>query len=167
VLSFFYNTLFDKKIFLQEKSMKTILKFVLIVLVSTASAQQKEFNWLIGTWKLQDKNVYERWGIAGDKKSLDGLSFRVKEKDTVIMEKIRFTFDGTAYHYMPDVAGPQREVDFTIKVFTSNSFVAENPQHDFPKLIRYTFVRKDDRDYIEAAIEGNGKVIPYKYERVK
>jgi hypothetical protein len=147
--------------------MRTIFTLALIILASTAHAQQKEFNWLLGTWKLKDKSVYERWTLASDNKSLDGVSFRVQEKDTVVMEKIRFTFDGTAHHYVPDVAGPQGEVDFKITTFSSNSFVAENPKHDFPKIIRYNFVRKNDLDYIEAAIEGNGKVIPYAYERVK
>jgi hypothetical protein len=146
---------------------KVITIAAILFLTVGASAQQKEFNWLLGTWKLKDKNVYERWTLADDRKSLEGISYRIKESDTVVMEKIRFTFDGTSYHYRPDVAGPQSEVDFTITSFTSSAFVAENPQHDFPKLIRYNFIRKDERDCIDAAIEGNGKVIPYNFERVK
>jgi hypothetical protein len=167
-LSFFYNTLFAENPSLKEKSiMKSILTIVFFALISTGFAQQKEFNWLLGTWKLKDKNIYERWSLASDGKSFEGLSFRVKEKDTIVTEKIRFMFDGSAFHYMPDVAGPQGEIDFKITTFSSTSFVAENPQHDFPKLIRYAFVRKEGRDYLEAAIEGNGKVIPYNYERLK
>lgn len=146
---------------------RTLLFTALMLSVVFTQAQQKEFNWLVGTWKLKDKNVFETWTISADKKALDGFSFRVKGTDTVAMEKIRFTYDGTSYHYMPDVAGPQGEVDFKISKYDANSFVAENPQHDFPKLIRYSFVRRNDIDVIEAAIEGDGKVIPYVYERVK
>ena len=148
--------------------MKRILVLTaLILLVVCAQAQQKEFNWLVGTWKLKDKNIFETWKVSPDKKTLDGFSFRVKEGDTLSMEKVRFTYDGTSYHYMPDVEGPQGEVDFKITKYDAKSFVAENPQHDFPKLIRYSFVRKNNVDLIEAAIEGDGKVIPYIYERVK
>ena len=138
-----------------------------LLLIAGAQAQQKEFSWLIGTWKLKDKNVFETWKNNADGKTLEGYSFRIKEGDTLGMEKIRFTYDGAAYHYMPDVAGPQGEVDFKITKYDVNSFVAENPQHDFPKIIRYNFIRRNNADYIEAAIEGNGKIIPYNYERVK
>jgi hypothetical protein len=147
--------------------MKSIFLVITIAISVNASAQQKDFSWLLGTWKLKDKNVYEQWTISADKNYLNGHSFRIKEGDTLSMEKIRFMFDGNSYHYMPDVAGPQTEVDFRVTSFSENSFIAENPQHDFPKLIRYNFVRRNDRDYIEAAIEGNGKVIPYSFERIK
>src|SRR5687768_8771187 len=128
-----------------------------LLLTAGAQAQQKEFSWLIGTWKLKDKNVFETWKMSADKKTLEGYSFRVKEGDTLGMEKIRFTYDGASFHYIPDVAGPQGEVDFKITKYDGSSFVAENPQHDFPKAIRYHFIRRNDIDYIEAAIEGNGK----------
>jgi hypothetical protein len=147
--------------------MKNIFLVVTIAVSINATAQQKDFSWLLGTWKLKDKNVYEQWTISADKNYLNGHSFRINEGDTVSMEKIRFMFDGNSYHYMPDVAGPQGEVDFRVTSFNANSFIAENPQHDFPKLIRYNLVRRNDHDYIEAAIEGNGKVIPYSFERIK
>ena len=47
------------------------------------------------------------------------------------------------------------------------SFVAENPEHDFPKLIRYKLLKKRDGEFLEAVIEGNGKVIPYRFQRLK
>jgi hypothetical protein len=145
----------------------TVSIALILFLVIGAQAQKKEFGWLIGTWKLKDKNIFETWKVGADSKTLEGFSFRIKESDTVAMEKIRFTYDGTSYHYIPEVAGPQDEVDFKITRHDSNSFVAENPQHDFPKVIRYTFIRKSNVDCIEAAIEGDGKVIPYIYERIK
>ena len=129
-------------------------------------AQQKEFGWLIGTWQLKDKNVYERWK-ATDDTSLDGYSFKVKEGDTISMERIRFTYDGHTFHYVPDVAGDQGPVDFKITKYSVDGFVAENPQHDFPKIIRYKFIRENNADIIEASIEGNGKVIPYRFVKMK
>lgn len=140
---------------------------LLISTVNFSHAQQKEFNWLIGTWKISGKNVYEVWKIAKDGKSLEGVSFRVKNADTTFTEQIRFVLNEGSFHYVPDVAGDQPPVDFKISRHTSDSFVAENPQHDFPKIIRYQFIKKDNGDFIEASIEGNGKVIPYSFERLK
>jgi hypothetical protein len=139
---------------------------LMVVTFYDSAAQQAEFGWLIGTWKLKDKNIYEQWKPAADGKTLEGFSFKVKDRDTVAMETIRLTYDRNAFHYIP-VAGNQGPVDFKVSKHDSHSFVAENPAHDFPKLIRYAFVQKDSKDFINAAIEGNGKVIPYFYERVK
>jgi hypothetical protein len=149
--------------------MKT--KLILIVLIigsiHSSHAQQKEFSWLIGKWKLADKNIYEIWKLGEDAKSLEGVSFRIKNADTTVTEQIKIVFKNGAFHYVPDVAGDQGAVDFKISRHTSDSFVAENPQHDFPKIIRYKLIRKDNADFIEASIEGNGKVIPYSFERLK
>jgi hypothetical protein len=147
-------------------------KLMLILLVNlmlclVAQSQQKEFAWLKGIWKLKDKAVFESWKVGRDGKTLEGVSFRVKGTDTVAMEQIRFTYDREGFHYIPDVPGDQPPVDFRITNHTSESFVAENPQHDFPKLIRYRYIRKDNKEFIEAAIEGDGKVIPYSFEKVE
>lgn len=147
---------------------KSILFFTVnMVMALTTQSQQKEFAWLKGTWKLKDKSIYESWNVSSDGKTLEGSSFRIKGTDTVAMEQIRFTHDKEGFHYIPDVPGDQPPVDFKVTQHNAESFVAENPQHDFPKLIRYRYIRKDSKDFIEAAIEGDGKVIPYFFERVK
>ena len=122
---------------------------------------------LIGTWKMKDKMVFETWKPARDGKTLEGFSFRVKGTDTVAMEQIRFIYEGNLFHYIPDVQGDQPPVDFKLTQHNAQSFVAENPQHDFPKIIRYKLIRKENADVIEASIEGDGKVIPYHFDRVK
>ena len=146
---------------------KLILLTVLISISNFSSAQKKEFSWLVGTWKLKDKNMYETWKVASDGKTLDGFSFKIKDSDTTTLEQIRLTYSGNSFHYIPLVKGNPGPVDFTITSHDKKSFVAENPQHDFPKIIRYNFIRKEKRDFIHATIEGNGKVIPYDYERVE
>jgi hypothetical protein len=153
---------------LNEKSMKKLFTSLLIVsLCQVAFSQQKEFSWLLGKWKMKDKSVFEQWKTDADGKTLVGQSYRVKERETILMEEIRFTFSDNSFHYIPEVAGDQGPVDFTITQHSVDGFVAENPKHDFPKLIRYKFIRKDGKDWIEASIEGDGKVIPYQFERVE
>jgi hypothetical protein len=145
---------------------KHVITFCFCLAASYGVAQEKDFGWLIGTWKLKDKNIYERWKRSDGGETLEGYSFKIREKDTIAMERIKFTHDANGFHYIADT-GTQGPVDFTISHYDSKGFVAENPMHDFPKLIRYTIVSRGDQDFIEAAIEGNGKVIPYQYERVK
>ncbi|MFZ6014185.1 MAG: hypothetical protein ACOYXT_27835 [Bacteroidota bacterium] len=137
------------------------------VVSQSALAQQKEFHWLIGTWKLKDKNAYEVWSVADDDKTLVAKAYRIKLQDTTITEEIRLTYDQQSFFYTPDIAGPQGPVPFKITQHGTQSFVAENPLHDFPKIIRYTLRRENNRDYIDAAIEADGKVISYSFERLR
>jgi len=132
-----------------------------------SQAQQKEFGWLVGKWKLKEKNVFEEWKISADKKTLEGLSYRIKEGDTTVMEKLLIKFEQPFFFYISEVAENPAPVRFKITQYNSDKFLAENPGHDFPKGIRYKLIRKDNHDFIEAAIEGDGKIIPYSLTRLK
>jgi hypothetical protein len=143
----------------------TIFTMFFLFTISHVSGQHK-FAWLTGTWKLKGEEVYEVWKEGADG-TLFAKSYKVTGKDTLLLEKVSLTYSGGSYHYVPDVAENKSPVDFKITAYDDKSFVAENPKHDFPKLIRYTIVRKDDAVWIEAAIEGNGKVIPYTFEKIR
>jgi hypothetical protein len=140
---------------------------ILIPLIISGSINAQHFDWLIGTWKLKDKPSYEIWQKVEDG-SLIGRSFTIKNGDTVITERIQLKYINKAYHYIPDVAENNAPVEFKITSYNDRSFKAENPEHDFPKVIKYTIVRKgDEQIMLEASIEGNGKVIPYSFVKLK
>ena len=148
--------------------MKTTLEILLLILsLVSCNTQQQDFYWLAGTWKLDGKNIYEVWQVNEGDKTLEGRSFIIKGSDTVVTEMITIQSYKESFHYIPDVAGDQPPVDFTFTSHDDHSFVAENPEHDFPKLIRYRYIKKDGQERIEAAIEGNGKVIPYSFIKLK
>ena len=148
--------------------MKHIFLFLITVcLAKVACAQQTEFSWLIGSWKLKDKNVFEVWQKETGSNTLQGKSYKIVGRDTVILEKIQLVKKDQSFFYVPDAAENQKPVEFKITSYSKHSFVAENPDHDFPKLIRYKYLRKDNNEFIQAAIEGNGKTIPYDFQRVK
>lgn len=130
-------------------------------------AQLKEFSWLAGTWKLERRNTFEVWCANDETQTLSGRSFQVEGSDTTITETISLKFLNDSYHYIPDLAGNQPPVDFIITNFDENGFVAENPQHDFPKVIRYRFFQKGGMEQIEATISGNGKVISFLFQKIK
>lgn len=151
-----------------SKTHNRILFLFILFLIGCqqSQAQEKEFGWLVGKWKLKDKNAFEEWRISPDKKTLEGLSYRIKSGDTTVTEKLTIKFEQPYFFYISDVAENPAPVKFKITQYNSEKFLAENPEHDFPKSIRYKLIRKDSQDFIEAAIEGEGKVIPYTFLRV-
>ncbi|SHH98626.1 hypothetical protein SAMN04488109_6498 [Chryseolinea serpens] len=149
----------------------TWLLAVFLLITPRSTAQEvKDFQWLVGTWKILGKNTnkdsYEVWKSAGDN-TLTGISYNVKNADTLVTEEIKLLRKGRSVYYTPDVAGPQGEVEFKITSYDANSFVAENPTHDFPKKIRYHRLIKQGEERLEATIEGGGKSIYYTFVRVK
>jgi hypothetical protein len=127
-------------------------------------AQEKEFGWLHGTWKMKNKETYEVWKTSSDHKMLEGISYRIKGADTVVTETLKIKQQNSAFYYVPDVAGDQPEVYFKIIEHDDKSFTAENPEHDFPKIIRYQLLSPTS---IKAEIEGDGKIIPFVFDKIK
>jgi hypothetical protein len=153
--------------------MKSLIITSATVLIAFCTfGQKKEFGWLIGTWRMEGKNIVEIWNVSNDKVSLDGMSGTSNaevSKDGHVMniqEQFSLVKSGSEFFYVPKV-GDQDPVEFHITSYSTTCFVAENPSHDFPKIIRYNFVQKDGEDYIDASIEGDGKVIPYHFKRVR
>src|SRR5688572_4329223 len=97
--------------------MKTTFGVMVMMLSLDCCAQQQSFHWMVGTWKLEGKNIYEVWHINGGEKTLEGTSFMIKGSDTVVTEVISIQFYEGTFHYIPDVAGDQPPVDFK---FTSH-----------------------------------------------
>ena len=142
--------------------------FVLLFMsLTNVVAQRNDFAWLLGRWKIKDKNAYEEWKTSKESDNLTGRSYRVKETDTLVTESIVLVKEGSDFYYVPTARGNAGPVKFKLTSHDDKSFVAENPQHDFPKLIRYKFIKKDDGDVLDAAIEGDGKVIQYTFVRVQ
>jgi hypothetical protein len=148
--------------------MKKIVTVCVLILTSgVLNAQHKEFSWLKGSWKIANKNMFETWEVAADGKTLNGSSYKISASDTTMLERTKIAFKGNSLFYIADVAGNNAPVEFAITWFNDVSFVAENPRHDFPKLIRYKLVDSNGKQFIHAAIEGDGKVIPYIFEKVR
>jgi hypothetical protein len=122
----------------------------------------KSFHWLKGSWQMETKRgiITEKWAVANDS-TLAGESSMTKADGTNIpLEKIQLAFRNGNYFYIPTVKNQNGEqpVEFKITVYSETGFVAENPQHDFPKRISYTLVSKDS---IHAVID-DGAVLGVK-----
>ena len=144
--------------------MKKLPVLSLLLFPLLGFSQAKEFGWLAGTWKTKGKDSYEVWKIAKDKKTMQAVSFGMKGADSVVTERTKIIRDKGSFYFLADVAGDQPEVSFKITAYTEKTFTAENPKHDFPKILRYQ-LKPDGSLYAE--IEGDGKLIPYYFDKRK
>jgi hypothetical protein len=145
-----------------NQKMKNPVLLTCCLTISLATfGQQKEFGWLRGCWKIEERNVYEFWQADKQTKKLLAKSFSIENGDSVVTESIQLLEDNGNFYYVPDVAGEQGPVLFKITSYDTKSFVAENPQHDFPKIIRYQLVERNSKHFLHATIEGGGKEIEY------
>ncbi len=136
----------------------------------------KQFLWLEGNWKLKDKDVHEKWQLVNDT-MMGGIGYHFiqeehdeDETDIIFDESIRVVSRGEKFYYIPHVRNQNKgkEVEFEITSFTKNSFVAENPKHDFPQRIVYKLKdKKHIHAYIEGRQGGKKKRIEYHFFRTK
>ncbi|MEO1050041.1 MAG: DUF6265 family protein [Bacteroidota bacterium] len=145
-----------------------LLTLIVLACITTACYGQNEkditsFDWLVGTWKNTRNGVLESWHYSDDKTHLLGMSYKVVQQDTAIMETITLKREGDTFFYLPDVPHNQQPISFKITSFNTSGFISENPQHDFPKKIAYELT---DKKKLKAVISGDGKEIPFYFEKV-
>jgi hypothetical protein len=130
-------------------------------------AQIESVGWLVGKWKILDNEVYEEWKWSDDKRSLEGISYSIKNNERFLTEQITLRVENGVLFYVPDVAGDQPPVNFKISQLHLAGFIPENPDHNFPRTIQYMYLQKKDEEWIEATISGSGKSILYSFQKVK
>ena len=136
-----------------------------------ADAVFKQLEPLAGTWKMQagKKTIYESWKKVNDHE-MHGMSYKLSGTDTTIFEQVKLLQKDNAINYIATVKGQNngQGVAFTLTTSANNTFIFENPAHDFPQRVAYQFI---SRDSIHAWIDGknNGKELKedYYYSRVK
>jgi len=138
----------------------------ILLLTTGAYSQQnikkefKKLEWLTGTWMRTNakpgRATTESW-IKESPGKLVGKGVTLKGTDTAFVEKLQLIIKDDAIFYVADVKENKSLVYFKLTSITTNSFVCENPEHDFPKKIAYTLTD----GVLKAAISGNGKAIDY------
>lgn len=112
------------------------------------------FIWLNGEWAMKESEatVTEQWKTINDS-LMEGSSDVVKGDTVIPFETIRLFRRANEFYYEAKATGQNNEqpVEFKLTSFSDSGFVAENPQHDFPKRITYKLVNKDS---IHAVVDG-------------
>jgi len=114
-----------------------------------------DLKWLAGKWQqtIKEGTLFENWTVASAD-SMAGVSGLINGKDTLVTEQIALTFRDGAIIYSPTVNGQNNNqpIPFTLTRNTADSFIFENPAHDFPSVITYVRINTDS---MIATISGN------------
>jgi len=152
--------------------MKTVFFFlVLEALAGNSSCQTqkvtddfRKLEWLSGVWVRTNmpanRSGNERW-VKMSAGEWQGFGLTLKGQDTVAFEKLKMVIKDDAIYYVADLSENKQPVYFKLTEISENGFMVENPEHDFPKKIRY----QKDGDKLRATIADNAKSIDYFFQR--
>src|SRR5882724_7047092 len=109
---------------------------------------------LNGVWKteVKGKTIFESWKLINDHE-MSGMSYRIKNTDTVVFEQTRIVYRDSQLFYIAKVKNQNdgQEVAFKLISSTNKTFIFENPEHDFPQRVAYQFISADS---VHAWIDG-------------
>jgi hypothetical protein len=136
----------------------TLLSCLIFLSTSSLFAEDlQKYSFLEGCWKseMNGSVVYESWGnqdgniMLGSSKSIAGGKLESFEFLSIVSK------DGNVL-YMPYVNG-RNTVSFLSIRATGSEAEFSNPNHDFPKTIRY----KRDSDVLQVELLGDGDPVQY------
>lgn len=151
--------------------MKTAHYFIIALIVllnfgctNTDKKQLRDFAAFKGTWQLENSNTFETWETCDN--FIAGKVIKIENGDTLFVENLRILSDKNAIYYEATVPlqNKGKAVRFKLTEQNNNKFVFENPEHDFPQKISYTFLNKKE---MKAIISGGNKQISLNYKKTK
>jgi hypothetical protein len=148
--------------------MKTLIGIVTILLIATTGrtiAQIALPTFLEGTWKMENRDLYEHWDILGDG-SMRGYSYRIMNGEEVTTEYLEISLRGEQVVYTAIVPGQNegKPIDFILHQPDSHTYSFENPGHDFPRKIVYQ-KRSDSEIYVQVS-DGGQRGFAYVISRI-
>lgn len=122
--------------------MKYLILLLFVTLSIVNSCQEKlptVFLKMEGEWlRIEREGNYESW-IKGAEGSWLGENFLVEDENRRVLETISIEKRDDFWYYIPDTPDNPSPVAFKITKIDEDFFYSENPEHDFPKWIRYQF----------------------------
>lgn len=107
-----------------------------------------------GKWESKDSTgtFVESWKRINDT-LYNGEGMMIVNNDTIFSEQIKLIFKKNKVNYVVVAKGQNNdsEIPFELTKFTKDSWVFENPKHDFPKRITYLLKSADS---LIATVEG-------------
>lgn len=141
---------------------------ILLYLSQILSAQEnnipKGLYWLNGCWQIEKSGTFEIWESKAD--ILVGRVIKIEKNDTLTIENLKIykKKDEVIYEATVPTQNDGRPIEFVLTQNDESFLLFENPQHDFPKKIKYRFV---NHNQISATISGNNKKMDLNYYRTK
>lgn len=108
----------------------------------TSVNSHQNFDWMVGRWLMTDSisETIEFWE-ANEFGMYNGFGLTKVGGDTVFYEELSLIKESEGWQLV--VSGVhEAPMSFAIRESSSNSFVAFNPDNDFPKTIQYALTEK-------------------------
>jgi hypothetical protein len=128
--------------------------------------KRRDLDYLVGTWKVKDKESYEVW----QKRSPDeyaGYAYRIKDGQQRITETLSIQVVNGMITYRATVPDQNQgqTISFPLDPEIPDALSFENPEHDFPKKIKY---RRLDENTIAVQVSGaDEQGFAYELERIR
>lgn len=136
---------------------------LLIMLAAGPLLSQSVPEFLHGTWKVQNKETYERWDKLNEH-TLKGFSYKLENGRMHISEYLEISGKGGDLFYTASVVDQNQGAGIDFKLTESDSaLVFENPDHDFPKKIVYQ--KLTDHDILVSVSDGKDQGFSFKMEK--
>ncbi|MGV0924779.1 DUF6265 family protein [Empedobacter tilapiae] len=105
------------------------------------SPNKTSFDFLVGEWirtnEKSDRKTYENWKKV-DKNTFLGCGFTIKNNDTISQEHLTISKIDDKWILKVNLDKTKNETtDFKLINSDKNSFILENQENDFPKIIKY------------------------------
>ncbi len=159
--------------------MKSTMAIILICVACAALGQKEskrdqnfsQLYILQGTWIMKTKKgaIGEEW-VKMTNDYLQSRGFMIRGNDTITTERVALknTTEGIFYTSTVEDQNNRQPIAFRLTSALNNTFVFENPKHDYPKKITYLFVNKDSlHAWIDDGKEMPEKKSMFKYSRQK
>lgn len=117
--------------------------FVFFPVFTMAQTSLQSLEWILGEWQhIQGEMVFtEQWQMSPDSSLYIGTGKAQKNDKIVSQEDMRIEMLNGELHYIVTVHNHNENsaIPFRLTSSTNNSVIFENPDHDFPQKIEYTF----------------------------
>jgi hypothetical protein len=140
------------------------LAFILFFFLTLTSCKEikktQKPDFLIGNWIRMHQpdsiKTYEKWDV-----NLKGIGLTLRGKDTTFYEKLEIvTKNDTLFLKVTGVN--ERPTFFKFTSQTKTSFTAENPENEFPKLIKYYL----EHSILKAKVASDDFSIGFEFEKI-
>jgi len=114
-------------------------------------------DFLIGTWKMEGKDLYEVWK-KNDNNDFIGHSYKLQNNNKTITETLSIRESGDQVIYEATVPNQNegKTTQFILNNEIKSYYSFENNKHDFPKKIQYKKINKDEIQVRVLGDEGKG-----------
>lgn len=140
--------------------MKSQFTFIALFITHLAFGQAIFPNFLQGTWKMENNDVYERWDKVNGQ-TLKGFSYKIADGQMAVSEYLEIVQLNGELIYTATVLNQNQGKGIEFKLTQSDSaYTFENPRHDFPKKIVYQ--KLSDNELFVQISDGKQEAFAYR-----